>query len=148
MNNTNKFPRGVEVVAGALIRNKEGKLLFTKSPKWSGKWVLPGGHIDPGETIIDAATREVFEETRLSVQFITQIHSGELINPPYFHRPMHMIFFTLLFQTDDDSPILDGVELTEYGWFSPEEALKIPFSPPNESVLKKYIEYVKKETLI
>lgn len=53
----NKFPRGVEVVAGAIIR-KGQKILMTRSPKWNNKWVFQGGHIEVGETIAQAGIRE------------------------------------------------------------------------------------------
>ena len=33
----------------------------------NGMWCLPGGMVDPGETVVEACEREVFEETGLSV---------------------------------------------------------------------------------
>lgn len=47
-----KFYKGVEVVGSAIIENLGGKILLTRSPKWSNKWTTSGGHIDPGETIL------------------------------------------------------------------------------------------------
>ncbi len=33
-----------------------------------GAWVLPGGHIDPGEGFEECAIREVFEETGIQIE--------------------------------------------------------------------------------
>ncbi len=52
-----------EPTVGALIVNKEGKILLTKSHKWFDKYTLPGGHIEVGETMKEAIIREVKEET-------------------------------------------------------------------------------------
>ncbi|MDR3713688.1 MAG: NUDIX hydrolase [Puia sp.] len=49
--------------AGGLIRNETGKLLFMFR---RGKWDLPKGKLDPGETLEQCAIREVREETGLS----------------------------------------------------------------------------------
>ncbi len=49
--------------AGGLVKNKEGKSLFIKR---RGKWDLPKGKLDKGETFQDAAIREVQEECGLS----------------------------------------------------------------------------------
>lgn len=54
--------------ARAIIFNETGKLLMIERHK-NGEhyFVLPGGHVDPGETPIEAAGREVLEETGLLV---------------------------------------------------------------------------------
>ena len=46
--------------AGCIVKNEEGKILMMKR---LGKWDLPKGKIDKGETPIQASLRELEEET-------------------------------------------------------------------------------------
>ncbi|ALM09098.1 NUDIX hydrolase [Sediminicola sp. YIK13] len=55
---TKKIP--LVVAAGGVVTNKEGKVLFIYR---NDKWDLPKGKVDKGETLPDAAIREVEEET-------------------------------------------------------------------------------------
>ncbi len=55
---TKKIP--LEVAAGGVVTNKEGKVLFIYR---NDKWDLPKGMIDKGETLEECAIREVSEET-------------------------------------------------------------------------------------
>jgi nucleoside triphosphatase len=43
-----------EPTVGALIVNNQGRILLAKSHKWFDRYTLPGGHIEVGETMVDA----------------------------------------------------------------------------------------------
>jgi 8-oxo-dGTP pyrophosphatase MutT (NUDIX family) len=59
------------IAAGGIVENEEGKILFQYR---RGKWDLPKGKLDKGETIEACAVREVEEETGLK-----NIQLGKLI---------------------------------------------------------------------
>lgn len=56
------------VVCSAIIFDRTmGKVLLTRRSD-NGRWCLPGGHMDPGESAAEACAREVKEETGLDVR--------------------------------------------------------------------------------
>jgi 8-oxo-dGTP pyrophosphatase MutT (NUDIX family) len=119
-----KFPRGIEVITGTIIRNKKGEILLIKNKKWKD-WVIPGGHVEPGETIAQTAEREVKEETGLDARFVSILDFEEIINSPAFHRPAHFISFHTILEVEDAAKLhADPEEVSEYKWTLPEEALQ------------------------
>ena len=58
----------VELTVLCLIHNDDSYLLQDRIKKdWKG-FTLPGGHIEPGESIVDAVVREMKEETGLMIK--------------------------------------------------------------------------------
>ena len=51
----------------AVIRDDQGRILLTQRAD-NRRWCLPGGHIDPGESVAEATAREVLEETGLVIR--------------------------------------------------------------------------------
>ncbi|VVM32843.1 MutT/nudix family protein, partial [Terribacillus sp. AE2B 122] len=56
----------IMVVAGAFVLNEEGELLLQKR-RDTDEWGLPGGFMEMGESTVETARREVFEETGLQL---------------------------------------------------------------------------------
>ena len=69
---------GVRV--GAVVE-RAGALLLVRhqKPQRDPYWVLPGGRLEPGETIPECAGREVAEETGLSARFAGILYVGEFL---------------------------------------------------------------------
>ena len=67
----------VRVSVPVLIRNEQGAILLEKRSDCE-LWGLPGGRIEPGESIIDTALREIYEETGLQVKVsrLLGVYSG------------------------------------------------------------------------
>jgi ADP-ribose pyrophosphatase YjhB (NUDIX family) len=58
------------VAVGAFVFDPEGRVLLVErgSPPGEGLWSVPGGKLEPGETLVQAVAREVREETGLVVE--------------------------------------------------------------------------------
>jgi len=143
-----QFPRGVEVITGLIIRNKEGKIFLATGKKWHNKWIIVGGHIEPGETILEGALREGKEETGLDLKPVAIINFGEMIGSPNFHRPAHFIYFDCLFEAENNDVKIADEELTEHKWVTPEEALTMITNPSTHKAIEKYIEWLKLSTAL
>ena len=71
----------IHVAAAVIIQN--GKVLLASRPadKPPAGWEFPGGKLEPGETVADAAKRELREELDLQViphQELYQLDTGKL----------------------------------------------------------------------
>ena len=79
----------VTVAAGAVIV-EDGSLLLVQraNEPGAGRWAVPGGRVEPGETLAEAAIREVQEETGLEVAIRDIAWVGDSIgpgDPPSWH---------------------------------------------------------------
>jgi ADP-ribose pyrophosphatase YjhB (NUDIX family) len=57
----------IVVAVTAAVRNTQGELLLIERTD-NGLWALPGGAQDIGESVVQAARREVYEETGVDVE--------------------------------------------------------------------------------
>ncbi|MFC4905906.1 NUDIX domain-containing protein [Actinomadura gamaensis] len=60
---------GFLVYAAGVVRDEDGRVLLLRHRLWpeSRPWGLPGGYVNAGERLEDAAAREIREETGLEV---------------------------------------------------------------------------------
>jgi 8-oxo-dGTP diphosphatase len=124
---------GVRVAA---VVEQEGALLLVRhqKPDSDPYWVLPGGRLEPGETIPECAGRELTEETGLTAGF-----SGVLYVSEFLREGRHTIDVVarMSLQGDgeanlgSDPEVAPGTEptLREVRWVSVDELREIELLP-------------------
>jgi len=108
----------IDVAAGLILRD-DGQLLLGQRPDdkpWPGWWELPGGKIEPGETVLQALARELHEEIGIRVTqawpWVTYVH----------HYPKSTVRLTFCQVTAwEGEP--RGLENQQLRWVDPARAL-------------------------
>jgi len=120
----------------AVVVEREGALLLVRhqKPDWDPYWVLPGGRLEPGETIPGCAGRELAEETGLTASF-----SGVLYVSEFLREERHTIDVVARMALEGDGEaslgsdpeVAAGAEPTLAGvrWVSVEELREIQLLP-------------------
>ena len=113
---------------------RDGALLLVRHEKPGREpyWVLPGGRLEPGETIPRCAEREVSEETGLDGRF-----AGVLYVSEFLREGRHTVDVTALVEAEgeaalgSDPEVAPGSEPTLKGlrWVGPEELRGITLLP-------------------
>lgn len=126
-----------EPIVGAFIINPQNQLFLMKSHKWSDKYVVPGGHIEIGETIEEALKREVKEETGLDVTNPSFICLWEFINGEEYYDRRHMLFLNYRVETSMEKVVLNE-EGQESVWVDKNEVINFPIEHFTKMTLEKY----------
>ena len=76
--------RQVKLAVGAVVLQDDHVLLVRRAnPPEAGRWSFPGGRVEPGERMADAAAREVREETGRDVESSRPLDWVERIGPDH-----------------------------------------------------------------
>jgi len=103
---------------GVVYRWKGGQLeyLLVQAKRTPQKWVLPKGHIEPGERMQESAVREVREETGVEARI-----KSELSKVSFFVEGEAIcVQFYLMEAVEEAKPI----DEREHEWLPPDEAVR------------------------
>ena len=110
-----------EVCVGAIVRAGDCILMIERShDPGVGRWSVPGGRVEAGETLSEALAREVREETGLDVEAGDLVGVVERIGPGYHFVILDFYASTSAYDGElptpvagDDASAARWVELTE-----------------------------------
>jgi 8-oxo-dGTP pyrophosphatase MutT (NUDIX family) len=125
--------------AGGIVFRYDGdkpSYLVITAKKNPHHWVLPKGHIDPGETITEAALREVQEETGVKARIIVPVGVSRI---QIASRSMLMAFFLMEYLGEPGTD-----EGRQKRWCSFDEGMNLPSFQNARNMLLKAHEIVKK----
>jgi len=122
-------------ITSAVLVVSDGKFLLGERNKenYNGYWVIPGGGVKFGETIQDAAIREIKEETGLDVEITEFIGPKEIINVPGNYHSI--VFFHLAKPIGLDINARDDISKAKF--FSVEEIKNLKIAESVEWALRK-----------
>ena len=131
-----KLQIGVKV----LIKNKDARyLLLQRSeplPDGTGiKWDIPGGRIEPAESLHQALEREVHEETVFHVSSMPQLLAAQDIFFP--NIGVHVVRLTYLMQSS--GAVRLGGEHQKYDWEAAKQAMTLNTDPYLREVLQALV---------
>lgn len=107
---------------GGVVRDHDGRVLLVlrgREPD-KGRWSVPGGKVEPGETDVEACAREVLEETGLAVEV------GAFVGAVRRPGPGGVVYDVRDFlctpaEGTDPTAVRGADDAEDAGWFTPAE---------------------------
>jgi diadenosine hexaphosphate hydrolase (ATP-forming) len=141
---TNRRPRRIVEGAGGVVINDEGQVLLIRHR--NGTWVFPKGHVEPGESKVDTAVREVEEEAGVQAVALDprQTWQTEYVNP---RREGRRITWYLLRSSARQAVLREAI-FPDGGFFAPEEALRMLAFDEDKATLKQVLRAARRAGLL
>lgn len=111
-------PTPITVGDGAVI-DENGRILLIQRAD-NGKWAMPGGALEVGETPAAGVVREIHEETGVEAApvALVGIHDSRLCGTPTRHHLYHLLFLCRPLHIGDPQAASHKAEVLAAAWFS------------------------------
>jgi mutator protein MutT len=135
--NPERYNSGYNIgVGGAVVRAGQLLLVRRASRHGRGNWQLPGGFIEPDETIEQAVVREVQEEAGVTAEVEAVLGLRSRYDP----ESGNGIYVVLLLRPINGEPAADGYEVDHAGYFTLEQIRALsPLPPVNWEIAQRVL---------
>ena len=124
--------------AKVVVRDESGRCLLLKRSLSSkgnpGKWDLPGGKVDPGESFEQGLLREVAEETGLTISIQHAVGAAES------ESPTKKVVYLILEGRLESGQVRLSSEHDEYAWVNRRQLPKMELADQFQAFAQTYSE--------
>jgi len=130
----NVLGNGPYVTVDVLIEMSDGRIVLIERKNPPFGWALPGGFVDYGESLEDAARREVEEETGLKITELKQFHTYSAPDrDPRFHT------ISTLYIASAEGGIKAGDDASRVGLFTLQEIKRLKMAFDHRNIIEDYV---------
>jgi len=136
-----EYPDRPIVGVGAVIV-EEGRALIVRRAQepQKGRWSIPGGAVELGETLRQAAAREALEETGLAVEAseVLEVFDSIYHDPAGLTQYHYVLVDFLCRKTGGE--LRAASDVSDVRWVTPEELAGFDIAPSAQRVIRKALE--------
>jgi ADP-ribose pyrophosphatase len=139
-----EYPDHPRLAVGAIVIKDDRVLLVKRSkPPGEGLWAIPGGRVELGETLQQAAEREIMEEAGLIIQAKDPVYTFEVIEADDVGRPRFHYVIVDLIAEYVKGKINPSDDASEARWVTPQDLERLPVSETTREVLKNVVHFLR-----
>jgi ADP-ribose pyrophosphatase YjhB (NUDIX family) len=140
-NNKNPIPT-VDIIIEVDTKDSQKGIVLIKRKNPPYGWALPGGFVDYGESLEEAAVREAREETSLDIKLEYQLYT---YSDPERDPRHHTI--TTVYVASAVGTLIARDDAADIGVFPPEK-IKSPLAFDHAQIIKDYLGRKKQESIL
>ena len=131
-----------QVGVGAIVFHQERVLLVKRGrPPNAGQWAIPGGRVRFGESLQQAAEREILEETGITIRAREPVYAFDVIQQDENNQcQLHYVVVDLAADYLSGEP-LAGDDASDAAWVSADELGSLPVNPLTLELLHKQYQF-------